>query len=65
MDGGHIAGAIYEAAKRGLFKLSRRPDPGSADTAMMLPVAWTIGVLMLVMGLVLVVADVVSPVKIF
>jgi hypothetical protein len=28
-------------------------------------VAWTIGALMLVMGLVLVVADVVSPVKIF
>jgi hypothetical protein len=32
---------------------------------MMLPVAWTIGALMLVMGLVLVVADVVSPVEIF
>jgi len=28
-------------------------------------VAWTIGALMLVMGLVLVVADVVSPVEIF
>ena len=65
MDGGHIAGAIYEAGKRGLFKLARKPDPGPADTAMMLPVAWTIGALMLMMGLVLVVADVVSPVKIF
>lgn len=32
---------------------------------MMLPVAWVIGVLMLAMGLILVVADVVSPVKIF
>ncbi|PMY12120.1 peptidase, partial [Pseudomonas sp. FW305-BF8] len=63
--GGHIAGAIYEAGKRGLFKLARKPDPGPADTAMMLPVAWTIGALMLMMGLVLVVADVVSPVKIF
>lgn len=30
-----------------------------------LPIAWTIGALMLVMGLILVVADVVSPVKIF
>ncbi|MCP2377312.1 M50 family metallopeptidase [Cutibacterium modestum] len=65
MDGGHIAGAIYEACKRGLFKLAGKPDPGPADTAMMLPVAWTIGALMLVMGLILVVADVVSPVKIF
>ncbi|MSS46507.1 site-2 protease family protein [Cutibacterium sp. WCA-380-WT-3A] len=65
MDGGHIAGAIYEACKRGLFKLAGKPDPGPADTAMMLPVAWIIGALMLVMGLILVVADVVSPVKIF
>ncbi|MGK2351673.1 M50 family metallopeptidase [Cutibacterium sp. V947] len=65
MDGGHIAGAVYEACKRGIFRVLGKPDPGSADTAMMLPVAWVIGVLMLVMGLILVVADVVSPVKIF
>ncbi|WCC79262.1 site-2 protease family protein [Cutibacterium equinum] len=65
MDGGHIAGAIYEACKRGIFRLAGKPDPGPADTAMMLPVAWTIGVLMLVMGVILVVADVISPVKIF
>ena len=65
MDGGHIAGAIYEACKRRIFRIAGKPDPGPADTAMMLPVAWVIGVLMLVMGLILVVADVVSPVKIF
>ena len=28
LDGGHIAGALYEAAKRGLARLRRRPDPG-------------------------------------
>lgn len=65
MDGGHIAGAIYEACKRGVCRLAHRPDPGPADTAMMLPVAWVIAVLMLVMGVILVVADIVSPVRIF
>ncbi|MDO4412976.1 RIP metalloprotease [Cutibacterium sp.] len=65
MDGGHIAGAVWESCKRGIFRLAGKPDPGPADTAMMLPVAWFIGILMLVMGLVLIVADVVSPVRIF
>lgn len=65
MDGGHMAGAIYETVKRGWFRLRRRPDPGPADTAMMLPVAWAIGGLLLLMGVILIVADVVSPVKIF
>lgn len=65
MDGGHIAGAVYEAVKRGIWKLRGRPRPGPVDTAMMMPVAWTIGAAMLVMGVVLIVADVVTPVKIF
>ncbi len=65
LDGGHIAGALYEAARRGLAKLTGRPDPGPADTAKMLPVAYVVGGLVLLMGVILIVADIVSPVKIF
>lgn len=65
MDGGHLAGALWEGVRRGVARLRGRPDPGPVDTAMMLPVAWLVGALLLVMGLVLVVADVVSPVRIF
>lgn len=65
MDGGHIAGALYEACKRAIWRLRGRPDPGPADTAMMIPVAWAIGAAMLLMGVVLITADIVSPVKIF
>jgi membrane-associated protease RseP (regulator of RpoE activity) len=65
MDGGHIAGALYEACKRAVWRLRGRPDPGPADTAMMIPVAWAIGAAMLLMGVVLITADIVSPVKIF
>ncbi|WP_203566793.1 M50 family metallopeptidase [Aestuariimicrobium ganziense] len=65
LDGGHIAGALYEAAKRRLARLRGRPDPGHVDTAMMLPVAYAVGAFLALSGLVLIVADIVSPVKLF
>jgi len=65
LDGGHILGALFEAARRGLAKLRGKADPGPADTAKMLPVAYLVGGLVLVMGVVLIVADIISPVKIF
>ena len=49
----------------GVFRVLGRPDPGPADTAMMLPVAWVIGGALLVMGIILIIADLVSPVRLF
>lgn len=65
LDGGHIAGALYEGARRALARLRGRPDPGPADTAKLVPVAYAVGGLLLLMGVVLILADIVSPVKIF
>ncbi len=65
LDGGHLAGAVYEAARRGIARLRGKPDPGPADTAKMLPVAYAVGAILLVCGIVLIVADIVSPIKIF
>lgn len=65
LDGGHIAGALFEGARRGLAKLLGRPDPGPADTAKMLPVAYAVGGLLLLMGVAVILADIISPVKIF
>ena len=65
LDGGHIAGALYEWVKRNLARLVRRPDPGHADTALMLPVAYLVGGFLVLSGIILVIADVFSPVKIF
>ena len=42
LDGGHIAGALYEAVRRGVAKLRGRPDPGYVDVAKMLPVAYAV-----------------------
>jgi len=65
LDGGHIAGALYEGLRRGLAKLFRRRDPGYFDTAKLLPVAYGVGGLLLISGIALILADIVSPVRLF
>ena len=63
LDGGHIAGALYEALRRGVARVLRRPDPGYFDTAKLLPVAYVMAGVILVMSVVLVYADIVAPVS--
>jgi len=63
LDGGHIAGALYEALRRGIARVRRRPDPGYADVAQMLPIAYAAATVLIVMGAMLVWADIVSPIK--
>ncbi len=65
LDGGHIAAAIYEWLKRRTARLMGRPDPGPVDTARALPVAYIVGGFILISGLVLIVADIVSPIQLF
>ena len=62
LDGGHIAGALWEAVRRGLARLRGRPDPGYVDVAKLLPVAYVVASALLVMGVVLIVGDLVVPV---
>ncbi|HUP99191.1 MAG TPA: site-2 protease family protein [Aeromicrobium sp.] len=63
LDGGHIAGALWEAVRRGWAKVRGLPDPGYVDVARMLPVAYGVGALLLVMGVLLIYADIVNPVR--
>jgi membrane-associated protease RseP (regulator of RpoE activity) len=62
LDGGHIAGALYDGLRRGLAKLFRRPDPGHFDVAKLLPVAYVMAGALLLMTVLLVYADIVAPV---
>jgi membrane-associated protease RseP (regulator of RpoE activity) len=62
LDGGHIAGALYEAGRRALARVRGRPDPGYADVARMLPIAYTMAGVLLVMGVILIWADIVNPI---
>lgn len=65
LDGGHMAGAIYEWLKRRGARLLGRPDPGHADTAKMLPVVYVVGGFLLLAGVVLILADFISPLQLF
>ena len=62
LDGGHIAGATYEAARRWLARIRHRPDPGPVDTARLLPVAYVVAGVLLAMGVVVIWADLVKPI---
>lgn len=62
LDGGHIAGACWEGVRRWWARRRGRPDPGYADTARMVPVGQVVVVLLLVMGGILIWADVVAPI---
>ena len=63
LDGGHIAGALYEGARRGVAKVLHRPDPGFVDVGKLLPVAYVMAGALLVMSMVLIAGDIVAPVS--
>ncbi len=65
LDGGHVAGAIYEWFRRGFNKLRGRPDPGAVDTARMFPVVYLVGGFLLLGGAILIIADVITPISLF
>ncbi|MFD5986902.1 site-2 protease family protein [Streptomyces cyaneofuscatus] len=64
LDGGHIAGALWESLRRNLAKVFRRPDPGPFDVAKLMPVAYVVAGLFICFTLLVLVADIVNPVKI-
>ncbi|MFI5728299.1 M50 family metallopeptidase [Streptomyces cyaneofuscatus] len=64
LDGGHIAGALWESLRRNVAKVFRRPDPGPFDVAKLMPVAYVVAGLFICFTLLVLVADIVNPVKI-
>ncbi|MCP8998820.1 site-2 protease family protein [Pseudarthrobacter sp. RMG13] len=65
LDGGHVAGALYEGARRRVAKLFGKPDPGAFDIARLLPVTYVVATLLMGMSLLLIYADIVKPVNLF
>lgn len=65
LDGGHVAGALYEGLKRGIARLRGRPDPGPVDTARMVPVTFVVVIALGAMSVLLAYADIVKPVSLF
>jgi membrane-associated protease RseP (regulator of RpoE activity) len=78
LDGGHVAGAVAEAIKRGRARLRSRAmaaaypddDPPErkqifVDTAQMLPVMYAVGSVLVLLTLLTFYADIVKPVQLF
>ncbi|MFG3020470.1 M50 family metallopeptidase [Streptomyces sp. NPDC048254] len=64
LDGGHIAGALWESLRRNLARVLRRPDPGPFDVAKLMPVAYVVAGIFICFTVLVLIADVVNPVKI-
>jgi membrane-associated protease RseP (regulator of RpoE activity) len=64
LDGGHVAIVIWERIRARLARLRGRPDPGLVDISKVLPVCFSIFMLVMVFGVLLIVADIVNPLNV-
>lgn len=65
LDGGHIAGALWEGFRRSIAKLFKRRDPGPVDMAKLMPLTMAVVVILGGMSVLLMYADIVKPVNLF
>ena len=63
LDGGHVAGALWEGVKKTWAKARGLPDPGPVDVAKALPLAYGVALAFIAMTLLLVYADFVKPIR--
>jgi membrane-associated protease RseP (regulator of RpoE activity) len=64
LDGGHVAVVIWERIRAWFARLRGRPDPGLVDMAKLLPVSFSIFMVLMFFGVMLILADIVNPVTI-
>ena len=65
LDGGHVAGALWEAIRRGVAKLFKRPDPGPVDVAKLIPLTMVISGVLALLTVFVIFADIVNPISLF
>jgi membrane-associated protease RseP (regulator of RpoE activity) len=63
LDGGHVAGALWEGLRRQIARLLNRPDPGPVDIAKLLPLTYAVASVLLLLSLTLIYADIVNPIR--
>jgi membrane-associated protease RseP (regulator of RpoE activity) len=64
LDGGHVAGALWEGIRRFFAKLFKRKDPGPVDIAKLVPLTFAVVIILGLMSALLIVADIFKPVSI-
>jgi membrane-associated protease RseP (regulator of RpoE activity) len=63
MDGGHVAVVLWERARAWFARVRRKPDPGMVDYRKLVPVSFSIFMVLVVFGVMLILADIVNPVS--
>jgi membrane-associated protease RseP (regulator of RpoE activity) len=63
LDGGHVAGALWEGLRRGVAKLFRRPDPGPVDVARLIPVTMAVSGVLALLTVFVIFSDIVNPIS--
>ncbi|MDR1634229.1 MAG: site-2 protease family protein [Bifidobacteriaceae bacterium] len=61
LDGGHVVNALYEGIRRSWARWRRRPLPGPADSARLMPLTYVVVGLLILMTVILVAADIIMP----
>ena len=64
LDGGHVAVIVWERIRAWFARLRKRPDPGLVDMTKLLPVSFSIFMVLMFFGVALILADIVNPVNI-
>ncbi len=63
LDGGHVVVALWDGLKRAWATLFRRPPPRPVDATKLVPVTFVVVIALVVMGGVLILADLFNPVQ--
>jgi membrane-associated protease RseP (regulator of RpoE activity) len=64
MDGGHVAVVIWERIKARFARLLGLPDPGMVDYRKLIPLSFSIFLVLVAFSMMLILADIVNPVNI-
>jgi membrane-associated protease RseP (regulator of RpoE activity) len=64
MDGGHIAVVIWERIRAWFARLRGRADPGLVDYQKLIPLSFSVFMVLVAFGVMLILADIVNPVNI-
>jgi membrane-associated protease RseP (regulator of RpoE activity) len=65
LDGGHVAGALWEGLRRRIAAWRGLPDPGPVDVSKALPLAYAVGITLIALSSVVILADVFNPISIY
>jgi membrane-associated protease RseP (regulator of RpoE activity) len=63
LDGGHLAVLCYERIRARIARIRGRDDPGTVDMTKLMPVTYVAVVLLIGLGVLLILADVLNPLK--